>query len=426
MKNLLIIILLITIYIGVITLQTESNLNSISTLLVGIMLLTSFLFANLIKGLKLPKLTGYMIMGILLGPVVLNLLTREVMEHLVFLENIALSFIAITAGGELKLKAFAKRKKSILFIFLAQSLLIFFGVCIFFIIIANYIPSLAVLSQNVIFGFAILLAAAAMSTSPATTIGIITELKSKGNVTDLVLSVTLIKTIFLVSIFPLLLAWSKTYLLDQTVFDLSLILNLLKLIGSSIFAGTLLGILVIWYITKVRVEISLFLLSIVIAIAEISQLLGLEILLTSIIVGFVVQNFSKQGESLIQGIELFSLPIYVIFFCFAGANLNLNTLFSSAMITLLLILSRAFFIYSGTLAGSILAKENLFVINVSWMGYIGQAGIALGLGIIISRNFPGDIGQHFLTILISTVVLNEMIGPILFKYVLVKAGESRA
>jgi len=425
MKNILIIILLLSIYIGVISIQPDTNLNSISTLLVGIVLLTSFLFANSIKRLNLPKLTGYMIMGIILGPVVLNYLTAEVMKHLFFLENIALSFIAITAGGEFKLKSFKKDSKSIILIFIFQSVFIFFGLLAFFIFLSDYIPFLANLPKNIVYGFAILLAATAMSKSPATTIGIITELNAKGRITNLVLSVTLLKTIFLVSIFPIIIAWSKTYLIQSAVIDQNLLIDLIQLITSSLFAGVLLGIIVIWYITKVRVEISLFLLGIVITIAEISELLGVEILLTSIIVGFVVQNFSKQGESLIKGIELFSLPIYVIFFCFAGANLNLNVIFTSAIITGLLILVRAFFLYLGNLAGSTLAHEDRFVRDISWMGYIGQAGIALGLGIIISRNFPGDLGQQFLTILISTVVLNEIIGPILFKFVLVKAGESR-
>ena len=59
------------------------------------------------------------------------------------------------------------------------------------------------------------------------------------------------------------------------------------------------------------------------------------------------------------------------------------------------------------------------------MGYIGQAGIALGLGIMIEQNLPGNIGEYFLTILISTVVINEMLGPILLKYIFVKSKEAR-
>jgi hypothetical protein len=59
------------------------------------------------------------------------------------------------------------------------------------------------------------------------------------------------------------------------------------------------------------------------------------------------------------------------------------------------------------------------------MGYIGQAGIALGLGVIIEQNLPDEIGKYFLTILISTVVINEMLGPVLLKYIFVKSGEAK-
>ena len=183
------------------------------------------------------------------------------------------------------------------------------------------------------------------------------------------------------------------------------------------------GILIIWYIKKVKIEISIFLFCVAITISELTQVFGIEILLTSIISGIVVRNFSMQGKRLISEIETFSLPLYIIFFCLAGASLHLDVLTTSIVLTSILFLSRTFMIYSGTYAGAVFAKEDKLVRNSSWMGYIGQAGIALGLGIIIEKNIPGQIGQIFHTILIATIVINEMIGPILLKYFLVKTKE---
>ncbi len=169
---------------------------------------------------------------------------------------------------------------------------------------------------------------------------------------------------------------------------------------------------------------SIFLLGVALIITEISTLFGVDILLTSIIVGIVVQNYSKQGNALITEIEMFSLPIYVIFFCFAGASLHLDALIHALPITLFLVVIRLIFLYGGNYLGAAIAKEDLFTRKMSWMSYVGQAGIALGLGLIIERTFPGDLGQKFMSILIATVVINELVGPVLFKYVLIKRGEA--
>jgi Kef-type K+ transport system membrane component KefB len=194
---------------------------------------------------------------------------------------------------------------------------------------------------------------------------------------------------------------------------------------ASVVTGIVMGGIIIWYLKKVKVEMSLFLLGITLAITEVSSLFGLEVLLTSLVTGIVVQNFSRHGQSLISGIEIFSLPIYVIFFCFAGASLHVEILGEALLITFILIIARFLLNYVGNYVGAVLAKEDRFIKNYSWMGYIGQAGIALGLGVIIKQNLPDEIGEYFLTILISTVVINEMLGPVLLKYIFVKSGEAK-
>jgi Kef-type K+ transport system membrane component KefB len=197
----------------------------------------------------------------------------------------------------------------------------------------------------------------------------------------------------------------------------------LQLLGS-MAVGIIIGILIIWYLTKIKIEISIFLLAVALTITEVSSLFGLEILLTAIVTGIVVRNFSKQGEELISGIEIFSLPIFVIFFCFAGASLHIDLLSEALTITLLLVIARFLLNYLGNYFGALLANEEKNTKNISWLGYIGQAGIALGLGAIIKDNLPAEIGNYFFTVLISTVVINEMIGPVLLKYVFIKSGEA--
>jgi Kef-type K+ transport system membrane component KefB len=425
MKNIFIIFILISFYF-ILGLHEEAETiqHGKTAILTGILLLSAFLFADAIKKLKLPKITGYMIIGIILGPIGFNILSHEVINNLAFLENMALSLIAITAGGEFKFGKFKVYKKSIISIVFFQILFVYFGTGAIFFVSSGFFNFLNQLEISTLIGFAILFSGAAISTSPAVTIGIITELKSKGKTTDIVLMVTIFKAIALVVLFPAIITYAKYYLIKETEFSFSLFSSVFLQLGTSVLTGVILGVLTIWYLKVIKVERSIFLLGITIVIIEISTLWGIEILLTSIVTGMIVQNFSKEGDSLISGIELFSLPLYVLFFCFAGAGLHLDLILNVLPITIFLVFLRQILIFIGNYTGAVVAKEDKLVKNISWLGYAGQAGIALGLGIIIERTFPGEVGEIFLTIMIATVVINELIGPILFKYVLVKASES--
>ncbi|MGD9487492.1 MAG: cation:proton antiporter [Calditrichaceae bacterium] len=403
----------------------DGDLSAETTMLTGIMLLSSYLLAISLKDIKLPKLSGYMLMGIVLGPIGLNFLTHDILDNLKFLENLALSFIAITAGGEFKRERVRKILKSVIYLIVGQSVFVFVGLFILIIFLAEYIPYLARLDSGLLIGFAIMFAGTATAKSPAITIGIITELKSKGKMTDMVLAVTVIKSILLILLFPFMISAAKIFIIEGTVINIGMLSELSVQFMSSIGLGTILGVLTIIYIKYINKEVSLFLLGIAIIIMEISALFNVEILLASLVTGIIVENFSKHGDSLIQGIEGSSLPLYIIFFCFAGADLHLGTLKQALLLTTLLVLGRLVFIYAGNYVGALLAGENRNIKNLSWMGFVGQAGIAVGLATIIENTFPGVVGQQLKTILIATVVINELIGPIFFKYILIKSGETQ-
>jgi len=425
MKQFIYIIIFIGIFFLIKILIPDFGIEEISTIIVGIMLLTSYLFSDIVKKIKLPRLSGYMLMGVILGTSGIGVLTDDIVENLQFLENLALSFIALTAGGELKFSQVKAYKKSIVYILASQMVIIFIGMTITFYLIAGHIPFFTGLNRYMILGLAILFAGTSLSTSPATAIGIITELESSGKVTNIVLIITVLKAILLILFFPIIITLSKQLFLESVSFNLFLLIDISVKLMASVITGIIMGGIIIWYLKKVKAEMSLFLLGITLAITEVSSLFGLEVLLTSLVTGIVVQNFSRHGKSLISGIEIFSLPIYVIFFCFAGASLHVEILGEALIITFILILARFLLNYAGNYAGSVLAREEPIIKRYSWMGYIGQAGIALGLGVIIEQTLPDGLGEYFMTILISTVVINEMLGPVLLKYVFVKSGEAK-
>ena len=143
-RKLLIIILLLIIYFVVKEyLSPLPNISAESTLTTGLILIAAYLFALVINRWSFPKLTGYMILGLIIGPAGLNFLNYEILENLKFLDNLALSFIALTAGGELKYNQIKKYKKIILSMLSGQIVLVFVGLSILIILSAKYIPFLA-------------------------------------------------------------------------------------------------------------------------------------------------------------------------------------------------------------------------------------------------------------------------------------------
>ena len=424
-RNILYILIFIFLFMGIENLDLPVTSQGISTLIVGIMLLTSFLLADFIKKFYLPRLTGYMIMGIILGVSGVGILTETRIDNLHFLENLALAFIALAAGGELKFRELKKNIKSVSSILFGQMIIIFSGVAVLFVLASGYFPILAGFPPNVIIAFGLLFAGTALSTSPATTIGIITETNAQGRITNLVLFITVLKAIVLIIFFPLIITITTGLTAGAGTTETDLIPKFMLQFVKSIFTGAIFGALIIWYLKKVQVEISIFLFAITLAISELGLLFEFDVLLTAMICGIIVQNFSSRGDDLIKGIEIFSLPVYVIFFCFAGASLHLELLGKALYLTFFLVIVRLVLNFLGNYIGAVIAGESSEVKKYSWMGYIGQAGIALGLGIIIEKSLPAQYGNFFLTILISTVVINEIIGPILLKLTFEKAKETR-
>ena len=395
-------------------------------LLMGIVLVGAFLVAKLLNKVKLPKLTGFMITGLIVGPNVLHFLTHHNLEQLRFFENFALAFIAITAGGELKFSRIKKIIKPVSFILFNQIFLVFFALFLLLIPLSKLFLGNLISNERYLMGFAILFAATALSKSPATTMGIITELKAKGRTTEIVLAVTVLKAIIVVLIFPLVITYSKIYLIDQFQFTNQQVMALVYNVFGSLGLGIGIGIIIILFLKYVQIEKALFLFLTGILLTELSDIFNLEILISSIMAGIVVENFSEKGEDLITGIEKTSLPLYIIFFTFAGASLHLDTLKKAFLMTLILIVLRMLFLYLSNFIAGYFLKENKIIKHYSWLGFLGQAGIAVGLANIIEKAIPGETGLMFKSILIATVVINEFLGPIFFKYLLIKAKEANA
>jgi Kef-type K+ transport system membrane component KefB len=168
---------------------------------------------------------------------------------------------------------------------------------------------------------------------------------------------------------------------------------------------------------------SLVLVALGFGVTEVLSYLRFDALLTFMVAGFVVRNLSRQGEKLTKAIGEMGSVVYVVFFATAGADLDIDLLQKLWQVALLLAGTRALFTFVAARIGSRLAGDPPILRRWGWSGLVSQAGLALGLAGVIARAFP-TFGPGFGALAIATVAINEMVGPVLFKLALDRAGET--
>ena len=426
MIRLLSFILFFSLLMGLLTqvhLVHEDMIMSESMMALGFTLIIAYLLGLLISRFQMPKITGYIIAGIICGPYFINLLSVKTVTNLQLIDSIALSLIALTAGGEFRYKEIRPQIKTISSTILWKIIFIFVGFIVLSIIFAPKIDFFKDKSFYTVIGITLILAAISVATSPATVIAVITESKAKGRFTDFVLGVTVFKDIIVVLLFSISISIAEPLILAKSALHLEYLFNVILKLGLSILVGIAAGWLIILYLRFVDKQRILFLLGFILLGIELAQLFHLEIVLIFMVAGFFVQNFSENGPKLINAIEGSSLPIYVIFFAIAGANLDIPLFLSNWVIALALVFLRLITTYAGTYVGGKLTNAPAIVNNYGWMGFIGQAGLSLGLSVLVTQAIPGSIGIMIRTLIISTIAINQIIGPILLRFSLFKAGE---
>ena len=394
-----------------------------TSLALGFILIFAFLFGKITYRFKLPQITGFILAGIICGPFLFGFLSRNDVQDLQLLDGLALSLIALTAGGEMRIKDLRGRLKTIGLLTLFQTVLIIAGFIALGLVLRTVVPFFAGHTITQVFVFALLLGTLATATSPSTTIAIINETKAKGRYTDLILSTAVVKDFFVITLFAFSLSFSKSLLSPKQGFDLGFLLHILRDVGGSILIGLAVGGGLILYLKYIRKDIAIFILGIAFFTYQISHHEGFHPLMICLVAGFIVENFSSQGDKLIKAIERSSLPVYVVFFAISGASINLDALRTTWYLAVIFVIWRAVLKFAGTYAGARLAGEDRGIRSRSWAGFISQAGVALGMAVIIDRTFP-EWGDMFKTLVLAIIALNQILGPILLQRLLISAGES--
>ena len=388
--------------------------------------------------IKFPLITGLLLAGILAGSDGFGLISSENTEHLNFLNEISLAFIAFAAGSELYLKEIRSQFKSILWNTLGQ-LVITFGLGVLGVFLASeYIPFMVDMNFAQKMSIGILMATIFVARSPSSAIAVINELRAKGPFTKTAIGVTVVKDVLVIVLFAICFALAKTFLSGEPFSLLSLVYLLIELIVS--FAlGRLLGIIIKWFFKfkmnkylKVTILISLGYSVYLFAdwLGEFTvqeHILGhkfyIEPLLICILGSYYVTNYSTSRPEFIEVLHETGPVIYVVFFTLTGASLQVEVLFQVFGIAVLFFFIRLLSMVIAGYVGGTLAGDPWKFRHLNWMPYVTQAGVGLGLATLIKHAFP-EFGVQFETIIVGVIVINQIVGPPLFKYALYRVNET--
>jgi Trk K+ transport system NAD-binding subunit/Kef-type K+ transport system membrane component KefB len=385
----------------------------------------------------LPLISGFLLTGVLAGPYLLGVVNEGTEEHLRFVEQLALSFIAFAAGGELRLRGVHSYLRNIIAIIAGLTFSVFVLGTVAFIILSGWIPFMQGMSHFEVLGVALLGATIMVARSPSSAYAVIKELRARGPFTQTVLGVTVLMDAIVIVIFAANVSVAAV-LLEDASFDMGLLFFLVFEIGLDIGIGILVGevlraILSIRFGTlykRVMVLLtgySVFFLSTALRDVHLGPLpVGIfsEPLLIGLVAGFVVTNYTRYDTEFHKIIEDTAPVVFILFFTLVGVSLELDVLSTTWVVALALLLVRLLGIVVGSFLGGAVTGAPLRQNVILSMTFITQAGVSVGLAKEIGVEFPAW-GNELATLAIAVIVVNQIIGPPFFKWALCLVGEAR-
>jgi len=404
--------------------------------LIGLIALVSFYFGKLTKTIRLPLIIGYMFFGVLIGPSFLGVLTPSTQSQLSFITEIALGFVALTIGLELNLNDLRKQGAGIISIIFAESFGAF--ILVFFVV--------WLVTGNIV--LALIFGSIAPASAPAGTVAVIKEYRAKGPLTKALYAVVGFDDGLGIIIFGFASAIAKNILNNQAGTSsggfFSLILTPMKEIALSIIIGLVVGALFCILVRKLKNSSDYFIhiFGVVLLMVGLSRAFHLSLILTNMTAGILIINTQRRNlvETMHKELTNVIPLLFILFFTLAGTSLRIGVLPSLGFLGIAYILARSVGLIGGSLLGATLGKVSNNVRNYIGLGILSQAGVAIGLSLIVKQDFGGlgkvvettgtalvtsgdQIGTIVITTVTATCIFFEIIGPILTKIALKKAGE---
>ena len=402
---------------------TEGVIAPRSLFLLGVLLLAADTFGALAHEFGLPRIVGYLLVGLVLGPSVSNIVPARALVDMDLTKRLAVGLIGLLAGTEFKLSDLRQRWRSILGIVGLQLLFVVPLLMLFVVAGRQWMPFAAGLPLPVLLALGFTLAALLSVNSPMVTLALLSETKASGPVAKTVLGVVLVADVAVIFLFTLALGIAEAVVTPGGESVAGAILRLVSGVLSAMFAGVVLGTILTLYLQYVKRELVLFAVVVVFATAAAAEALHFEMLLALLVAGFLVENVAPvRAEPLVRALRQTALPVFVVFFALAGAEVDLRGVLAIWPVALGIALVRAVGVFWAARLGALRGGAEPVVVRRAWMGLISQAGVALGLATLAAERLP-VVGPALYSVALGVIALNEAAGPILFRRALLQAGE---
>ena len=393
-------------------------------LAIGVIVVAGLAGGLAAEKVKLPRISGYIVVGILLGHAALNIVPPEAVESLDPVTEIALGVIAFLIGGSLRIESLRGLGKSVTWITLLQSLGAWFLVALVLALVGPLIIPGGTFWQ-MYFPMAFIIGAISCATAPAATMAVISEYRAKGPMTTTLLAVVALDDAVAVVAFAIARGVSQPLASPAANTPLSQVLGIPLLgIVEALALGVAFGAALV-YVNRLVKSHQLLLVAVLGAVmlcAGIAIRLDISLILANMAIGFVVTNKARREEAFLVVEEIEDI-LYVMFFVLAGLHFDLSMLKVAGLLALSIVAARYTGKYAGTWIGATISHAPEAVKRYLGLALLPQAGVAVGLVLLAEKTFP-VFGSAMLAAVLTSVIVNELITPPLTKYALFKAGEA--
>ncbi len=384
---------------------------------IGLILLLALLAGHLVRVVRVPEVTGYLLAGVVLGPSALGWLSEENLGALAVLSEVALGLILFSVGSVFEFSLFRRIGRQVVVITAIESAF------------AAFLVAGGALWLGQSWRVALLLGTIAMATAPASTLMVVRECDSAGPLTDNLLGIIAVNNLLCITTYGLVTAIIdiNSGMPGLTTGDMlyrSTFWFVWQLAGSAAL-GYLVGVLLATWSSHVTEsgEMLILLAGSILLSVGLSRVLNLSPLVASLAVGATMVNLAHRSRHLFATLSNTDPPFYAMFFVIAGAELDLATVPSMGWLGLVYVTGRA----AGKLAGARLAtwRLGLDIVVQRFLGLslLAQAGLAVGLTLAVARHYP-EYASVVTTVVLASVAVFEVIGPSSTRFALVRAGEA--
>jgi Kef-type K+ transport system membrane component KefB len=389
----------------------------------GYLLLTAYFNGKLVNRIGLPKLTGYIIAGIVVGPNVLGLVQKTMTHDLKMVGDMATALLALQAGSELELAAIRPQLRTIraMALYAVIGTMVVLGVLL--VVISPLVPFLDRLPFTAMVAVSATMGIAMSAQSPAVVMALIAEVRADGVLTRTILATVVIADILVIVLYGIASAAATAVVAGQADIRAAI-----ESIGWEVFGslgvGLFIGVCLSRFLVSVGKGVGLFTILVCFVMAQVGNAVHLDPLIILLTAGIYVGNFSKADtHTLVQGLEAAALPVFLVFFALAGAKLDLQKLVAVALPVGLIVLTRATSFYTGARIAGARSDADPVIKKFAWFGILPQAGLALALAELVRRTFPA-FGDEAFALAVGVVATNEMIAPVLLRIAFLRSGEA--